>query len=228
MRHILTILAAVLFLTCPQHLAFAGSGTEENPQAAASALLVASFFHDTVEVVFPSRKPDNQPDQTTALRQILARSIDAGGIGRFILGRYARLTQPLRDPGEDLLDFATQQIMRLAPGKTAVDSPIARPALAISGIADRPNQVQLVMSELVWPDGKRLPLSWEVSNAAGAAQRIEDVNCLGISLRLMLRSAVAEAAAEHPENGASLAALLTAGPSLGHLSPQAQIPTAGQ
>ena len=71
----------------------------------------------------------------------------------------------------------------------------------------RPDQTRLVQTELVLADGRRLPLTWEVA-ARPAGLRIEDVTCLGISIRLMLRGAVAEAAAEHPADAHDLAALL--------------------
>ncbi len=80
-------------------------------------------------------------------------------------------------------------------------------------------------SELALPNGKVLPLTWKVSEQAGTL-KIEDVDCLGISLRLMLRSAVAHAAAEHPDEIGNLGQLLgTTAPFGGSFSHDA--PTGG-
>lgn len=201
--------------------------TKQN-DASQPAEVVSSFFHDVLEIAFVHPDAADGPARVDALKLILAQTIDAGGIGHFILGRYARTSQlsasgqSMGDPGSDFLDFAARQIMRMAPASSGTVNTAKLPSLAISNAADRsdqthPDQTHMVFSELVWPDGHRLPLAWELADRPGTGLRIEDVSCLGISLRLMLRSAVAEAAAEHPEKRANLAGLLDAGNAFGRL-----------
>ncbi len=87
----------------------------------------------------------------------------------------------------------------------------------------RPDQRRLVSSELKLPNGQILPLIWEVA-ARPDGLKIEDVDCYGISLRLLLRSAVAQAAAERPDDVTDLGALLGAGDALGGASHLQGIP----
>ncbi|HVI89739.1 MAG TPA: hypothetical protein VM659_15635 [Dongiaceae bacterium] len=186
-----------------------------------STELVADFFADTLNAVFHNQTNGSDERQLDELKTILALSIDAEAISHFILGRYAAPKPASGDKtgGPDarasFLDFAAAEILRMAPAKDAPSRP-AMPSLAISNMTMRRDQTRIVASELVWPDGRRLALAWEVAERPGIGLRIEDVNCLGISLRLMLRSAVAQAAAEHPEDRMDLAHLLNNGH---HLNP---------
>jgi hypothetical protein len=188
-----------------------------------SAELVSDFFQDVLKIVFTNQNAADGRARVDALKLVLAQTIDAGEIGRFILGRYAHGSQsptpnlPVSDPASDFLDFAAHQIMRMAPANNQIVTADRLPSLTISKATERPDQTQMVFSELVWPDGHRLPLAWELADRPGSGLQIEDVSCLGISLRMMLRSAVAEAAAEHPEKRANLASLLDAGNALGRL-----------
>jgi hypothetical protein len=216
-------LAAVCLLIVGSMPARADQPPAKPSEARQPAEVVSGFFNDILEIVFVNQGTTDSPARVDALKLVLAQAIDAGEIGHFILGRYARAgqsptpDQPTRDPGNDLLDFAAGQIMRMAPADNGTVAAGSLPSLAISNAADRPDQTHMVFSELVWPDGHRLPLAWELADRPGRGLRIEDVSCLGISLRLMLRSAVAEAAAEHPEKRANLAGLLGAGNALGRL-----------
>ncbi|HEX9449013.1 MAG TPA: hypothetical protein VF920_13580 [Dongiaceae bacterium] len=140
----------------------------------------------------------------------MARSMDADAIGRFILGRFGKdkgaSATPVAAPAEGFLDFAAAAALRMTPRHR--ERPGDLPALAIVDMKVRADQTRLVQSDLVLPGGRRLPLVWEVAEHSTGPQ-IEDVSCLGISLRLMLRSAVAQAAAEHPEDAQDLARLLS-------------------
>ncbi|HVJ43153.1 MAG TPA: hypothetical protein VM639_16745 [Dongiaceae bacterium] len=223
-RHISTRLAALLFLLAAGEMSFpANALARENVDTVPSAQLVSDFFAHILEVVFHHQTSDDPAYRHGALKTVLARSIDAETISRFILGRYAASPVPLpangTDPQDSFLDFATTEILRMTPAKDAKPDQSPIPSLAISHMTMRRDQTRIVASELVWPDGRRLALAWEVADRPGIGLRIEDVNCLGISLRLMLRSAVAEAAAEHPENSANLAHLLNSGRHLGPLHP---------
>jgi hypothetical protein len=105
----------------------------------------------------------------------------------------------------------------MAPRHTAPSGDYVAPALTILTMTMRSDQTRLVQSELLLPNGHSLPLTWEIADRP-AGLRIEDVNCLGISLRLMLRSAVAEAAAEHPEDTHDLGLLLNSNHALTQFS----------
>jgi hypothetical protein len=173
-----------------------------------SSQFVDAFFTDMVKIVF---LPPNAPDAASRpadLRALLARATDAEGIGRFILGRYRNGAAPADRPaGQGFLDFATDAAFRMTPregGRTSEP-----PTLAILDSRVRKDQIRLVQTDLILPGGRTLPLTWEIAENPMGPQ-IEDVTCLGISLRLMLRSAVAEAAAEHPEDAHDLARLLAA------------------
>lgn len=172
-----------------------------------------------------------------ALRQILSAAVDSDGIAHFILGRYANAARqsqansnsanrPARSPGDGFLDFAAATVAKLGSATPASSAkPPKRPTLSIFHMTVDHDQVRLVASELALPNGKVLPLTWKVSEQAGTL-KIEDVDCLGISLRLMLRSAVAHAAAEHPDEIGNLGQLLgTTAPFGGSFSHDA--PTGG-
>jgi hypothetical protein len=60
-------------------------------------------------------------------------------------------------------------------------------------------------------------LIWEIAPRRDGL-KIEDVDCYGISVRLLLRSAVAQAAAEDPNHVTDLGTLLGAGGALGGAS----------
>jgi len=210
-------LTAAIVLVVSDLSAFADQLPAERGDATPPTEVVSGFFQDVLKIVFVNQNAVDAPARVDALKLVLAQAIDAGEIGRFILGRYAHNSQsptpnqPVGDPASDFLDFAAHQIMRMAPAGNHTAATDRLPSLTISKATDRPDQTHLVFSELVWPDGHRLPLAWELADHPGAGPLIEDVSCLGISLRLMLRSAVAEAAAEHPEKRANLAGLLGAG-----------------
>lgn len=211
-----------MFLSVTGATGVSGAATaRENVDSVPSTELVADFFARALDVVFHTRTGESSGNQLGDLRAILARSIDAEAISHFILGRYA-VSKPATgdktgaaDARASFLDFAAAEILRMAPAKDAPNRP-AIPSLAISNMTMRHDQTRIVASELVWPDGRRLALAWEVAERPGVGLRIEDVNCFGISLRLMLRSAVAQAAAEHPENSTDLGHLLNNGH---HLNP---------
>jgi ABC-type transporter MlaC component len=186
-----------------------------------SSQFVDSFFAEMVKIVFLAPSEANAAARTTDLRALLARSIDAEAIGRFILGRYGKAaTSADTAPAEGFLDFATDAAFRMTP-QHGRDSG-ALPVLAILDSRVRKDQIRLVQTELILAGGQHLPLTWEIAeNPAGP--QVEDVTCLGISLRLMLRSAVAEAAAEHPDDAHDLARLLAASSPLPRLvAPAAQ------
>ena len=175
-------------------------------------------------------RQDVKNDRIDALRQVLSRSIDADAIAHFILGRYASgaaakvaanpgTKLPSRTPANGLLDFAAETVAEMGPNSSTSKSTHARhqPALSILDMTVRPDQRRLVSTELTLPNGHILPLIWEIA-ARPEGLRIEDVDCYGISIRLMLRSAVAQAAAEHPDEVTDLGALLGAGNALGGAS----------
>lgn len=206
------LLAAVL--TLGEH-----AKARESFATSPSSQFVSSFFSDIFKIIFLNPTPSDHTTQATALRAVLARSIDADGIGRFILGRFANSKSAANTaaqvPAEGFLDFATAAVLRLSPGTDGSSSHL--PELAILTMNMRSDQTRLVQSELLLPGGRRLPLVWEVANHP-TGLRIEDVSCLGISLRLMLRSAVAEAASEHPEDAHDLGRLLTSNHALPHFN----------
>jgi hypothetical protein len=222
-RYILKCLTATFVLVASSIPGSADELPTERSDTMPAAGIVSGLFHGILEVAFVNQSAANSPARIDALKLVLAQAIDASEIGRFILGRYAHASQPsvasqpIGDPGSDFLDFAAHQIMRMAPASDRMAMTDSLPSLTISNTIDRPDQTHMVLSELVWPDGHRLPLTWELADHPGAGLRIKDVSCLGISLRLMLRSAVAEAAAEHPEKRADLAGLLNAGNAFGRL-----------
>jgi hypothetical protein len=195
----------------------------EDVATAPSALLVSSFFNNIIEIIFLEDAATPPATQFAAVRNALAQSIDADAISHFILGRYSHLQQPAvagertADPVSGFLDFAAASVMRAAPHHHDTSGPPVGPELTVLAVTPRSDQVKLVQSELLLANGRKLPLSWEVDESPNGL-RIEDVNCLGISIRLMLRSAVAEAAAEHPENAHDLGLLLSAGQPLGQFS----------
>jgi hypothetical protein len=175
-----------------------------------SAQFVSAFYSDIYKIVFLNPVGSDHDAQTSALRSLLARATDADGIGRFILGRFANDKSAANPsapiPAEGFLDFATAAVLRLSPDSDGSSRHF--PELAILTMNMRADQTRLVQSELLLPGGRRLPLVWEIADRPSGL-RIEDVSCLGISLRLMLRSAVAEAASEHPEEAHDLGRLLT-------------------
>jgi hypothetical protein len=199
----------------------------ESFATAPSTRLVSDFFGDISKIIFLDQFSGTPAMQMTALRNILARSTDADAISRFILGRYATGPQPASvpavSPTEAFLNFATTAMMRMAPHHHSASGQAAGPALAIITMTMRSDQTRLVQSELILPNGRSLPLTWEIADRP-TGLRIEDVNCLGISLRLMLRSAVAEAAAEHPEDGHDLGRLLGSDPALAQFSGASGLP----
>jgi hypothetical protein len=165
-----------------------------------------------------------------ALRQVLSRSIDASAIAHFILGRYAgsaaskdpanqAATLPARSPADGLLDFAAEAIAKMGTKSSSPKSrdPFLRPTLGILDMTIRRDQHRFVSSELTLPNGRVLPLIWEIALRPDGL-KIEDVECYGISVRLLLRSAVAQAAAEDPDHVSDLGALLGTGGALGGAS----------
>lgn len=199
----------------------------ESFATAPSARLVSDFFDDISKIIFLDQLSGTPAVQMATLRDILARSTDADAISHFILGRFASSQQPSSlppaNPTEGFLNFAATAMMRMAPHHHGASGQAAGPALAIITMTMRSDQTRLVQSELILPNGRSLPLTWEIADRP-TGLRIEDVNCLGISLRLMLRSAVAEAAAEHPEDGHDLGRLLGSDRSLAQFSGAAGVP----
>jgi len=187
-----------------------------------SARLVSDFFDDVFKIIFLDQFSATPELQRAALRDVLARSIDAGAISHFILGRFAAgqpasTHTPAITPTDGFLNFAAAAMMRMAPHRASGPGPVTAPVLVILTMTMRRDQTRLVQSELILPNGRSLPLTWEIADRPSGL-RIEDVNCLGISLRLMLRSAVAEAAAEHPEDAHDLGRLLGSDRALAQIS----------
>jgi hypothetical protein len=185
-------------------------------EATPSAMLVTGLFENVMDVTF-SRSDAGDQDKAhriAMIRQYLADAIDADGIAAFILGRYNHddSTSGNRQPADGLLDFAATSLARMGHAQAkAANKPLARPqpVLSIRNMTIRPDQTRLVTSELSLPQGQILPLIWEITPQPEGL-RIEDVTCFGISFRLMLRSAVASAAADRPEEAKDLGRLLTA------------------
>lgn len=184
-------------------------------EATPSARLVTDLFENVIDITFAGAAEGNQ-DKThriAAIHQHLAGTIDADGIATFILGRYNHdaSASDSRQPADGLLDFASSSLAKMgtAQAKAANKQPRRpRPVLSILDVTIRPDQTRLVASELTLPQGQVLPLTWEVAPQPEGL-RIEDVSCFGISFRLMLRSAVASAAAGRPEEAKDLGHLLT-------------------
>lgn len=195
------------------------AGAPQNLVTDPSFKLVSSLFDEILEIIFPIIPSADVSRQAPAVRAVLARSIDADGISRFILGRYGTsrvqtvASAPGARQGDGLLDFAATTVMRLAPRHTVISNPagggsqLARPQLAILAMTTKADRTKVLQSELVLTNGQRFPLTWEVV-ALPEGPRIEDVSFLGISIKLLLRSAIAEAAAEHPDQPHDLAHLL--------------------
>ncbi|MFC5414740.1 ABC transporter substrate-binding protein [Dongia soli] len=180
-----------------------------------SAMLVTDLFENVIDVTFPESPGGNQdkPHRIAAIRRYLAETIDADGIATFIMGRYSHNipASDTRRPADGLLDFAAISLATMGNAQAkAANKQLAhpRPVLSILNMTVRPDQTRLVATELTLPQGQVLPLTWEI-RAQPDGLRIEDVTCFGISLRLMLRSAVASAAAERPEEAKDLGHLLT-------------------
>lgn len=217
-RHHIVGMAAVIFLAVA-----AAAGDEamarESFVSAPSSQLVSDFYDAISKIIFPDQPKEIVPTRA-AVRDVLARSIDADSISRFILGRFGSHqpdTNAASTPADRFLDFAALTVMRMAPHHTAPAGDYIAPALTILTMTMRSDQTRLVQSELLLPNGHSLPLTWEIADRP-AGLRIEDVNCLGISLRLMLRGAVAEAAAEHPEDTHDLGLLLNSNHALTQFS----------
>src|SRR5262249_28043865 len=146
--------------------ALADATEPEKAVANPSAQLVAGFFHDVLEIVFSNQAADGAGEKSDALKQVLARTIDSSGIGHFILGRYqhpdpsAASTPPAGDPENDFLVLPAPKFLPFAQDQGGANLPANLPTLTVSNATDRPDQTHLVFTELVWPDGHRLPLSW--------------------------------------------------------------------
>jgi hypothetical protein len=184
-------------------------------EATPSATLVTDLFENVIDVTFAGAADGNQDKahRIAAIRQYLADTIDADGIATFILGRYNHEAAASgdRQPADGLLDFASTSLAKMgtAQAKAANKQPRRpRPILSILNMTVRPDQTRLVATELTLPQGQILPLIWEIVPRPDGL-RIEDVSCFGISFRLMLRSAVASAAADRPEEAKDLGHLLT-------------------
>ena len=217
-RHHIVGMAVVIFLAAVC-LMSRDAVARENFVSAPSSQLVSDFYEDISRTIFLDPPQTAISAQQAAIRGILARSVDAESISRFILGRYGahQPSASTSTPADRFLDFATMTVMRMAPHRGAPGDGRVAPPLTILTMTMRSDQTRLVQSEILLPNGRSLPLTWEVADRP-AGLRIEDVNCLGISLRLMLRSAVAEAAAEHPEDAHDLGRLLNAGHALAQFS----------
>lgn len=185
-----------------------------------SVTLVTDLFDAVVDAAFSMPGPADHETlpRITAIRRHLAAAIDAEGIAAFILGRYNRHTSEA--PADGLLDFAATSLAKMgaaeaksAPGRHGRPLPV----LTILDLTIRQDQTRLVTSELRLAKGQTLPLIWEIRPSPDGL-KIEDVHCFGISLRLMLRSAVASAAAERPGDAANLRQLLGAAGPIGSLN----------
>ena len=177
-------------------------------------MLVTDLFENVIGVTFTGAADGNQDKahRIAAIRQYLADTIDADGIATFVLGRYNHdATSGDRQPADGLLDFASTSLAKMGTAQAKAankQSRHPRPVLSILNVTIRPDQTRLVATELALPQGQILPLIWQVVPRPDGL-RIEDVSCFGISFRLMLRSAVASAAADRPKEAKDLGHLLT-------------------
>ena len=138
------------------------------------------------------------PERFARLGQLLRADFDIPGIGLFALGRYRVSATPQEQ----------QEFLTLYPDFTV--RAFSYRLKEYGGASFRVTNIRqaggetIVNSELLRPNGSRIPLDWSLSGTAGQ-YRITDVAVAGVSMKVTLRDQFASWIAN---NGGSFRALL--------------------
>jgi len=173
-----------------------------NMKAPAAAQGSAAFIRSTGQEAINSLTAQNMTDQERQerFRQILKRTFAVGVIARFTLGRYWRVaTKAQRAEYSKLFeDFLVRAYAERFKGYSGEGFEVGQ----MRQINDRE---QLVQSEVVLADGRRIPVHWRVRHTAG--YRVVDVLVEGVSMAITQRD---EFAAIINRNGGKVDGLLAA------------------
>jgi len=133
--------------------------------------------------------------------EILRRTVDIEGVGRFILGRYWRQATPAEQ--QEYLRLFEEVIIRNLSSRFGEYEGVR---FSIGRSQQRTEEDALVTTIIQQPGQQPYTLDWRVSEVNGQP-KVVDVIAEGTSLRLTTRS---EYSAVIQRNGGSVAALLTA------------------
>jgi phospholipid transport system substrate-binding protein len=144
------------------------------------------------------RSDGSSSDRVVRFQQLLQQDFDVPGIGLFALGRYRLSSTPQEQ----------QEFFRLYPDFTirAFSSRLDQYSGGAFRVTNRRTvgNETIVSSEIVRPDGGRVPLDWYVADIGGE-YRITDVVVGGLSMKIALRD---QFASWIESNGGRFSALL--------------------
>ncbi|WP_369413577.1 MlaC/ttg2D family ABC transporter substrate-binding protein [Caldovatus aquaticus] len=141
------------------------------------------------------------PQRRQRVADILRRAVDIEGVGRFILGRYARQATP-----EQLAEYMRLFEEVIIRNLSARFGEYQGVRFSLGRSQQRTEDDVLVTTIIERPNTQPFTLDWRVSEVGGQP-KVVDVIAEGTSLRLTTRS---EYAAVIQRNGGSIDALLAA------------------
>jgi phospholipid transport system substrate-binding protein len=168
------------------------------PQAVAAqdaAAFVANLGTQGIEALAPDVAA---PERFGRLGQLLRADFDIPGIGLFALGRYRGSATPQEQ--EEFLTLYPDFTVRAFSHRL---KEYGGAAFRVTNIRPAGSET-IVSSELVRPNGSRIPLDWSLSDTAGQ-YRITDVAVAGVSMKVTLRD---QFASWITNNGGRFGALL--------------------
>lgn len=171
------------------------------PGSAAAADRGSAFVKDTGDrLVAVVNGPGSTAEKRQKLTQILDRSVDVDGIGRFCLGRYWRLASP--DQQKRYLELFHQVLVTNITSKLGEYEGVK----FTMGRSRQQDEDQIVSTTVERPNNAPTAVDW-VLETVGGDLKIIDVVAEGTSLRLTQRSDYASYLARNNNN---IDALITA------------------
>lgn len=187
---------ALLVVSCLS-LAMVGCTSDARAQSSQAVALVRATAEQMMEIV---NGPSSLADKKARLRLVIDAAVDVDGVGRFALGRFARMATPeqMHDYVALFHDVLLHNVMAKIGDYQGMTFTLGASQMRDDG--------EHVMTVVMQPNNPPANVAWVVADIGGEA-KIVDLIAEGTSMRLTRRSDYASYLAR---NGNDVQALIVA------------------